>query len=578
MLLKQIQIDGFRCLLNSTIDFDDKITLIVGENDSGKSSLIDCLNLFIGGYSLELDDFNYEKERIKISLVTDEFEFIREYKKEEFPRESFTVKPTNKFLESKKIYLSGLKDLIPEEDQAKIKELARIFGFAVRSNSRIDNLKEQLISKLKERDITINGGIFPELNKIQLDGKHFENIELFFREVFLKDKQVEIWNTKVKDNKTIKDIIHDELNAYSDSISKDLDEKGIKDKLKRYLKKLTEIKVEPSFEPRSLNISSKVKFLEGGKEIPVDKKGDGTKRRISLALLEYKVESEKTCDDSKLYVLDEPDTHLHVKAQLELFSILKELSEKGCQVILTTHSPFLINAIKPKQIRLLYQSDSNITKIKYLKDDSETSDKILRQLGIENIYLYFAKKIVLVEGETEGTFLPKIYEKINNVTLNGDLIKIINTRGIKNIPGFAKALLELVNKDSIYLLKDNDGNEDTLQLIEKLGISEDRLFTVGYKEFEDAFTDDVLFNVWKKYLEDCGKDICRTRWTQENISETRAKCASDSEKFSSELKSLNEGSSKKFSKVIFGEVLGMYCNESDIPPKIKELLDKLKNS
>ena len=108
------------------------------------------------------------------------------------------------------------------------------------------------------------------------------------------------------------------------------------------------------------------------------------------------MESEEPCKDSKLYILDEPDTHLHVKAQLELLNILKELGKKGCQIIITTHSPFLINAIKPKQIRLLVQENANETKIKFLKNEPETSDEILRKLGIENHFCQgFMKKYMM---------------------------------------------------------------------------------------------------------------------------------------------------------------------------------------
>src|SRR5690606_38441479 len=208
-----------------------------------------------------------------------------------------------------------------------------MFGLTVRVNSSIQTLKNQLVSKLSEDEITISNGRFFGLNKIQLDGKQFENVEFFFKEVFLKDKQANIWDTKIQDEKTIKEIIQEELDRYAKSISENLESKGIKEKLKQYLNRLTDIKIEPLFEPKNLNIYSKVKFLENGNEISVEKKGDGTKRRISLALLEYKMESEEPCKDSKLYILDEPDTHLHVKAQLELLNILKELGKKGCQII-----------------------------------------------------------------------------------------------------------------------------------------------------------------------------------------------------------------------------------------------------
>lgn len=57
--------------------------------------------------------------------------------------------------------------------------------------------------------------------------------------------------------------------------------------------------------------------------------------------------------EHKVFIFDEPDTHLHVKAQRELMEILEQIKQEA-QVIITTHSPFILNsklfdAIKPTE-------------------------------------------------------------------------------------------------------------------------------------------------------------------------------------------------------------------------------------
>lgn len=47
---------------------------------------------------------------------------------------------------------------------------------------------------------------------------------------------------------------------------------GIKDKIRLFLKNLTDIKIEPIYQTRDLNIDAKVKFLENGTEINLEKK------------------------------------------------------------------------------------------------------------------------------------------------------------------------------------------------------------------------------------------------------------------------------------------------------------------
>ena len=45
MKIKKITVDGFRCLLDFEVTFEDDLTVIVGENDAGKSSLVECLKV-----------------------------------------------------------------------------------------------------------------------------------------------------------------------------------------------------------------------------------------------------------------------------------------------------------------------------------------------------------------------------------------------------------------------------------------------------------------------------------------------------------------------------------------------------
>jgi predicted ATP-dependent endonuclease of OLD family len=305
-------------------------------------------------------------------------------------------------------------------------------------------------------------------------------------------------------------------------------------RIKRFLPSLTEIVVTTDFILKDLNIDVSVKMLENGVEIPIYKKGDGTKRRITMALFDYKSDNN---GNSNLYVLDEPDTHLHVKAQLELMKILNNFIKGNKQIIITTHSPFIINYYKPIKIRLFYNK-CNETKVSYLKDCSDV-EEILRDMGVENTFLFFARKILIVEGETEEKFIPIIFDRLFNINLSSSLIKIMNVRGIKNVPGFSNALLQLVNKDSIYALIDNDADDATNELISRLKLTNDHLYKIGQKEFEDSFKPKTIYNCWKKYVESRNRDI-GDRWTEEEITRTKEDCLKNNKKFSKKLKELND--------------------------------------
>ncbi len=579
MKIKKITVDGFRCLLDFEVTFEDDLTVIVGENDAGKSSLVECLKVVTQGREVEIDDFNHNLDVISISINTDEFKFSKQYKKNEtvITEGDLTASPTVEYINSIRSWLNNANlDLEDADEQGKIKQTAKIFGIPVRANSNIANLKTSILEMLDDDNVVITGATFPSFNNIQLDGRHFENVSGFFKEVFLKGKQSEIWDEEINDERTIEEFVKDKINSYSTHIEQSIVDTGILRRMQLFLKDLTEVKIEPVFQKKDLNIDAKVKFIENGQEVSIDKKGDGTKRRITMALLEYKKEQALLDHDtSTIYLLDEPDTHLHVKAQIEFLNTVKDFARTGSQVILTTHSPFIINSVQPKKLRLLENLD-NHSRIKYIKSDVEAADRILRSIGVENTYLFFARHIIIVEGETEEQFLPSHFIKSFDETISSSLIKIINCKGITNIPGFAKAMLEIHNPENIHLLYDNDASPELTELINELGVPDERKYIIGTKEFEDAFSDEALHLAWCNYLTDAGKEIPNT-WSIEAIKTIRTECANTDKKFSKEIRSLNQGG-KKMSKPILGNAIGQHLDSEHIPPRLLELVQAVMQS
>lgn len=577
MKIRKLSVNGFRCLLDFYVDFEDDLTVIVGENDAGKSSLIECLKVITQGRLIEIDDFNHELDFIEISVETEDFAFRKTYKRNEnkIEQTKLIAVPTPDYVARVTSWLKADElDVSLEVNQAEIRNISKTLGIAVRSNSNMENLRGAVLEKLSGESVEIEGASFPSFNNIQLDGKHFENVSGFFKEVFLKGKQAEIWDEKISEDKTIEEFVKETIDNYSHGIEKNIAETGILGRMQMFLKDLTEVKIEPVYQKRDLNIDAKVKFLENGKEVSIDKKGDGTKRRITMALLEYKKEkSLLEHDASTIYLLDEPDTHLHVKAQIEFLDTVKGFSINGSQVILTTHSPFIINAVNPKQIRLLDNND-NRSKVKYLRQEVDVSDRVLRSLGVENTYLFFSRHIVIVEGETEENFLPSYFLKRFNDTLSSSLIKIMNCKGITNIPGFARAILELHNPSNIHLLYDNDASPELSELIDRLDVPDQRKYVVGEKEFEDAFSDDALHSVWSQYLVGAKKEVPQA-WNVEAISSIRAKCQEGGGKFSKEIRSLNQGG-KKMSKPILGNALAEYLEDGQLPVRLLDLIQAVR--
>jgi len=576
-MIKKMVVKKFRSLKDVEISFEDDITVLIGENDSGKTSIVEALKIMFENKKPEIDDFHWNTDEIHIEVETNDMSFIKKFSKnsDNGIQSKTMVRPSPEFLEKARedINSSDFNSLLDEDKRKKLIKYARVLGVQFRGNIGTDTLKNRVVSKIEEllldSEGTIEGDI-PYYNIYFLDGKHFENISKFFQEVFFKEKSGVIWYEEVGEGKTIEDIIREKLDEYAGNLKAEIEERGIKDKLKSFLPELTEISVKPVFEPRDINIDVEVQLLEDGdRKIRVEKKGDGTKRRITMALLEYKKAKE---EEPSLYVFDEPDTHLHVKAQVELLSIVRQFNEGGKQVIIATHSPFIMNSVKPRQIRLLSLKDCE-TKVKPISTSRDV-EWTLRSLGIENVNLFFSRRILIVEGETEETFIPLIYEKLFGSNLYSVLVKVINRKSITDVPRFAEVLSEFVKPEDIFILMDNDADKETIGIIKQLEIPEENVFVVGHKEFEDAFEAEVIYEAWKRFVEDRGKRIGE-EWTIENIERLRDECVREGRKFSEELRSLSRGCLESMKKPKFAQALAEYCEKEHLPDEINELLTRL---
>lgn len=552
------------------MNFENGLTLVVGENDAGKTTLVDALKVIFQGKRVEPADFSYGTNEIQFKIEIGENVYISKHNLDHNVVSSFLFLQMSH--DTLNVFKTKLQSDFDETDQnfVEIKDLANILGVSFRTNTTFNTLVSNVSTKIDSLLQGPNPAEFettlPKINVYFLDGKHFEDVSLLINELYFKEKKKSIWSETVNEADTIESLIRNRLEGHASEIQDAINDGGMTTKIREFLPGLTRISVEPVFETKDLSINVVTKLLEGEHEILITKKGDGTKRRITLALLDYNSSGDSIVPN--IFILDEADTHLHVKAQLELMNTMNKFINDGKQIVITTHSPFLINSCKPEQIRLL-KNLNNQSQIKYLQRDEDVIN-LVKNLGIENMYLFFAKKIIIVEGETEEKFIPIMFDKLFGSNLYSNMIKVINTKGINNVPGFARAILELINKENIFTLIDNDADDTTLNLIERLNLEDSNKFQVGIKEFEDSFAPKTIFEAWKVYVESCGRQI-GDLWHEDLITQKREECIKEGKKFSKELRELNSGS-KKMDKIALGIALGNHCSEEMLDENLKKLL------
>lgn len=583
-MIKKIEVENFRCLKDFSVSLENDLTVVVGENDCGKSSLIEVLKIIFENSLPEKEDFYHGTDSLRIKVQMESLTLIKEFKIDEISNPILSIKIDPEYLNRIKNEVESInaKDIEDDDKRNELKPFAQKLSVPIRSNSAIRTVVNNIntkINELRDNDFLTKVNTFSEYNVYFLDGKQFEDINDFFKQTFFRNKRKSIWAEEITTGETLESLVSSKINTYSTEIEEQIEEQGIITKLQDYLPGLTDVKIVPQFEPSDINIGINVQFLEGDNEVFVKKKGDGTKRRITMALLEYKNLTEK--EISSLYVFDEPDTHLHVKAQVELLEIIRKFNDSNKQVIITTHSPFIMNAVKPNQIRFLYLDEVS-SHIKPIIDDANV-EWILNSLGIANTQLFFSKKLLLVEGYTEEIFIPLVYQKFHNRTFRSNLVKIIRGEGIDDVPRLSKILQDFYKPEDIFLLIDNDGNRNLNNLIEELNIlRETNVFKIGHKEFEDTFASEVIYKAWIEFVglnypDKIDLESFKEVWTIDKIDELKSECMTNPDKkFSEELVNYSRDECLvPMKKTELGIALAKIVEEGDLDDKITDLFLEL---
>lgn len=173
-------------------------------------------------------------------------------------------------------------------------------------------------------------------------------------------------------------------------------------------------------------------WVDDGVRTDIRRKGHGLQRALTLALIKViastvQKERQVAADDgvsaravsaSTYFVLEEPELYLHPQAQRALFDSLVSLSEAKNQVIICTHSSALIDVERYKSICIV-RKDSDVvgTDVCQCVADIFTGDakkdfNLSYWINPDRSEMFFAKKVVLVEGPTDKTCIPLLAKRL----------------------------------------------------------------------------------------------------------------------------------------------------------------------
>ncbi len=114
-----------------------------------------------------------------------------------------------------------------------------------------------------------------------------------------------------------------------------------------------------------------------------------------------------------LVIIDEPEIHLHYQFQHEYLQVIRELNKhQSCQYVLVTHSEALINSATIGSVRRFSLNAEGYTKIRFPNLTAEQKVLIRILDNTRSTYAFFAKKVVLVEGDSDRYFFKAVIQTL----------------------------------------------------------------------------------------------------------------------------------------------------------------------
>lgn len=396
MKIKTVTIKNFRAYKDETVvEFDD-LTTFVGKNDIGKSTVLEALDIFFndGGGAVKLDKSDINQENVGVDTtisITVEFSDLPD---------SVRIDPQNLTTLADEYLITTTGTLKVRKEYANAGK-AKIYIIA--NHPTNEHCKDLLLKKITElrkilddnnidcddrtRSAVIRKCIWNhyagELNCLEIpietskeDAKNiYEGLETFLPlySLFRADRSNNDTDTEVQDpmKLAVKQLMSrtdvvDLCNQISEIVSVELNRVAANTLGKlQQMDPTTANSLTPSI-PSVQNLKWAEVFksvsINSDNEIPLNKRGSGVKRLVLISFFRAEVDRRmrdpQNTNRGVIYAIEEPETSQHVKMQKMMIDSLKELSNQpGVQVILTTHSSFVVKQLVYDNIRVIKEDN-----------------------------------------------------------------------------------------------------------------------------------------------------------------------------------------------------------------------------
>lgn len=491
MYLKKLWVKNFRCIKDVTIDLNEGVNILIGENNSGKTAILDALRISLSygkqwrDIYVSLSDFHIDKNDPNAKIGDMEFHLYFEVQKEE----------------ETGIY----NDLLSVVDDKGKKEFQLHFRYFIEERKGNRRLKYKVWGGDNEGQ-SVAPEVLDLIYFVHLDAlrdavQHLRPIRgnrlgELYAQLVMDDKKQDALAKKVRSTLGEDKDWTELIKQGKEKVNEHLNETTIRGK-----EQTVEIDFLP-FEFRRIVDNLRVQTpvysdtilekKESQKYFELHQNGLGYNNLIYVATVlgDLKRRKEVSGDAYVSLLIEEPEAHLHPQLQKIFFSYLNTLNKIGFQIFVTSHSPTITAKAALDSLIVLQEQNGKITSLSMKKSDLGEPNKTYlgKFLDVTKSQLFFSNGVILVEGISEALLLP-VFSRImgDEYDIEKKGVEIVNVNGVA-FEHFGKLFNSDNNSNRLScrctILTDDDrpGNEEISSRAEKAKELEKGLLRVSLAE------------------------------------------------------------------------------------------------
>lgn len=441
-MIEKIRIRGYRKFRDITIMAADELNIFVGDNESGKSTVLEAINLAMTGRlngrtaQEELNPFWFNQGIVEeffvarkagkpaaIPAISIEIFFHDEDDLQKLAGANNSDLPTRTCpgvelaVEPNADYADEIENHLGTESAILPVEYFNVIWRTFRDQVVTSRPRELTIALIDSRTLRSTSGVDSHVRHMlreQLTSEQRAQVSLAYRSV-----KEEMTRTHLVD-----------ANKAMSELSATLDGEQLSLAMDQSSRSSWELSVIP-------HVS----------DLPFNMAGLGQQVAIKIALA-----MGRSADRARVVTVEEPENHLSHTSLNRLVSRIQELRGDRQQIFISTHSSYVLNRLGLDALRLL--SDGSICTFDAISDG--TVSYFQKLPGYDTLRLVLADRFTLVEGPSDEVVFERFYRDKYARRPIEDGIDVLSMRGLS--PARFLEIAKLLDKRGV-VIRDNDGKD-----------------------------------------------------------------------------------------------------------------------